>query len=94
MRKKPKNLRIGYSFFAKRTFPLFYDGEITPDKEVILDIMAGERAKIISYCPATKKYTLLNLTVESLEAWFKVNEDELLLLQKKLTTGYGQRTGM
>ena len=82
-KKKPKYLRVGHKFTAKRTVPYFVQEVSSPKEEVLLELMVGEKAQIIGYNPERDLYKLLNLSVESDDAQFELREAEVLLVQDK-----------
>lgn len=82
-KKKPKYLRVGHRFIAKRTVPYFAEKTLSPKEEVFLELMVGEKAEIIDYNPENNIYKLINLTMEIEDAQFELKEEEVLLVQKK-----------
>lgn len=76
-----KKLEVGCEFVAKKAYPFYDDEPISSNEERICDITDGERAEILEYNNEDNTYKLLNLSLETPDAWFIISESDLLKLQ-------------
>lgn len=74
---------VGYEFVVQKNFPFATQGERGENEVEVVDIKAGEQARIISFDPIRMKYKLLNISLGNKHAWVEVDEDSLLKLQRK-----------
>jgi len=75
--------RVGKVYKSRKSFPRLARGEFKKKDDFTYDLKVGETFKVTDYDAQTGFFTLINLDLDEVNAWFEVTEDDLQYLLRE-----------